>query len=214
MSAFINIHTHKASSKGISIQNSSFAEVLAKNNLCSLGIHPWDIDKTAIEVQLEMLKSFCIDKKIVAVGEIGLDRAIQTNLEVQKQVFINQLDIAKQYQLPAIIHCVRAWSDILEIRKSGNYKNAWIFHGFTGNLQTALQIIQSGCYLSFGKALFTNKKLQDTFVQIPKEFIFFETDDSYTDIEEVYRKASQLENISIDDLKNVISQNFDKIFLS
>jgi len=195
MSVFINIHTHKASNKDIFIQNSSFNEALSQNYFHSLGIHPWDIDKTNIDSQLEVLKAYCIDKNIVAIGEIGIDRAIQTNLEIQKQVFKKQLDIAKHFNLPVIIHCVKAWSDILEIRKEGNYKNDWIFHGFTGNLQTVLQIIKSGCYLSFGKALLTNQRLQETFVEIPKEFIFFETDDSDAKIEEIYQKAAELGNI-------------------
>jgi TatD DNase family protein len=209
---YINIHTHKAANKAIYIQNIDLKNNLPSSKYLSFGIHPWDIDKTDINAQLEILKIFCIDKNIVAIGEIGLDWAIKTPVDIQKQVFKKQLEIANQFNLPVIIHCVRAWSDILEIKKEGKYKNVWIFHGFNGSLQTATQIIKSGSYLSFGKALLTNEKLKKTFTQLPKDFIFFETDNADVKIEEIYQKACEIYDICTDELKSIICNNFNKVF--
>jgi TatD DNase family protein len=209
---YINIHTHKACEEGICVLNISSTGNLPPGKFLSFGIHPWDIDKIDIVDQLEKLNNYCSEKKLAAIGEIGLDRAIQTNFETQKKVFIKQLEIAEKFKLPVIIHCVRAWSDILAIRKIGKYTNTWIFHGFNGNLQTASQIIKSGCCLSYGKALISSKKLQEVFTQIPKEFIFFETDDSDIKIEDIYQKGAELYDIEIDELKSIIWDNYRKVF--
>ncbi len=212
MQPFINIHTHKHQREDIYIFNSSTPEEDIEGKFLSAGLHPWNIAKADLDEQIENLKEYCINKKLVAIGEIGLDRSIQTPLDIQTEVFKRQLDISREFNLPAIIHCVRAWSDILSIRNSGKYTNAWIFHGFTGSLETARQIIHAGCYVSFGKALFKNTKLQEVLKKLNLQNVFFETDDSDCKIEEVYQKASEILDICIDELKEIIFENFNKVF--
>ena len=209
---YFNIHTHKACEEGICVLNINSAGDFPSEKFLSFGIHPWDVDKIDIVDQLDKLNNLCSEKKLIAIGEIGIDRAINTNMEIQKEVFIKQLEISKKFKLPVIIHCVRAWSDILAVRKIGKYKNTWIFHGFNGNFQTASQIIKSGCCLSYGKALISSKKLQEVFTQMPKEFIFFETDDSDIKIKEIYQKGAELYEIEIDELKSIILDNYRKVF--
>jgi TatD DNase family protein len=213
MIPFINIHTHKPDFEHSSILNITDITNWPKGKQYkSSGIHPWDIAKIDLETQLQNIEDLCKVKKILALGEIGIDRTIQTSYAIQKEVFIKQLTIANQYNLPVIIHCVKAWSDLLSIRKNGKHKTPWIFHGFTGNLQTANQLIKSGVYLSFGLKLLQSQKLQETFKQIPTEFIFFENDDSDTKIEDIYKKAAELYDICIDELKIEIHHNFIKVF--
>ncbi len=212
MVPFINIHTHKPDTEHLSILNTVFDGIWPENKYYSCGIHPWDIDKTVIEQKFEILKKYCEQNKLLAVGEIGLDLVIQISVEFQKEVFIKQLEIAEKYNLPVIIHCVKAWSDILSIKKNGKHSAPWIFHGYTGNLQTANQLINAGCFLSFGAKLLTNQKVQDTFKQIPIDNIFLETDDSDIKIEEIYQKAAELYDICIDELKSNLYQNFITIF--
>ena len=212
MPQFINIHTHKPETGSIYIRNAPLDSILADNEYYSYGIHPWDIDKVDVNFQLEVLKKHCLEKRLAAIGEIGLDRAIQQDLEIQKEVFICQLNIAKEYQLPVIVHCVRAWGDILSVRMDGKYKDAWIFHGFNGNLQIARQIIRSKSYLSFGKAILFNLKLQEVLRLLPVENIFFETDDSEEKISIIYQKATEIMHICMDELTNKIYSNFTKVF--
>lgn len=212
MIPFINIHTHKAVVGEYAIVNKSAYDSIPEANYLSFGIHPWDIRRTDVELHLAILEQHCFDKEILAVGETGIDKAIQTSLEIQQIVFENLIKIAKDYELPVIIHCVKAWSEILFIRKSGKFINPWIFHGYNGNLQTAQQIIKSGCYLSFGKALLNNQKLQEIFIRLPKDIIFLETDDSELNIEEIYKKAAEISGISLEKLKEIIFNNFNKVF--
>jgi len=212
MIPFINIHTHKVVVGEFAILNKSAHDSFSDTMYLSFGIHPWDIRRTDVELHLSMLEDQCFQKKILAVGEIGIDKAIQTSFKIQQIVFENQIKIAKDFNLPVIIHCVKAWGEIIYIRKAGKYINPWIFHGYNGNLQTARQIIKSGCYLSFGKDLIQNRKLQDVFTQIPRDAIFLETDDSEIKIEEIYQKAIEIYNIPMDELKNIIIQNFKNVF--
>jgi len=212
MKPFINIHTHHFVSGQLAIINSSNKSLLVDDVHYSYGIHPWNIGSTNIETELENLENFCSENKLLAIGEIGLDRAIQTSIDTQKEVFIEQLEIANRYCLPVIIHCVKAWSDILSVRKKGKYATPWIIHGYTGNLQTAEQLVKSGCYLSFGSKLLNNQSVQLNFKLLPINDIFLETDDSDAKIEEIYTKAAELYDICTDELKTKIYQNFTKVF--
>lgn len=214
MQSFINIHTHSPVEDGsVFILNLKWNQDDDSSTLQSHGIHPWDCNNISLDKALEELGYLCSKDKIVAIGEIGIDRAVKIPLELQILVFEKQLALTERFQLPVIIHCVRAWNDVLMIRKKGKYTTPWIFHGYNGNLQTARQIINSGCFLSFGKALLMNIKLQETFKALPLSAVFFETDDADIKIEEIYEKAGELYDICTEDLKNHIVENFNRIFI-
>ena len=212
MIPYIDIHTHvKASKNNIAIYNLGRSEKSGMK-YCSYGIHPWNLEKDTVEDQLKLLQSYCKKGSIIAVGEIGIDRAIKTSLELQLDIFKRQLLIAELHNLPVIIHCVKAWADMLEIRKQSDNKLPWIFHGFNSNEQVALKLIDKGCYLSFGHKLLSNKKIQNVFVSIPIERLFLETDSADEKIENIYKKAAELRHICIDYLKEQIHKNFNNIF--
>ncbi len=212
MLPFINVHSHNTDNENITVLNLKYLDFWPPGEYYSYGIHPWNILKTDVADELQEIEKFCIAEKLIAIGEIGLDRAIQTPLNIQEDIFVNQLNLAVRYNLPVIIHCVKTWNDILSIRKKGKYKNSWLFHGFNGNYQTANQLIKAGCYLSFGKALLNNNKLQQVFSQLPLSFIFFETDDAEVKIEEIYQKAAKICDIDISELNSVIFNNFNTVF--
>ena len=211
MPQFINIHTHKSENEGISILNiNSYSRT--DGNYLSYGIHPWDIGKIDEQLYLSQLETLCIQKKIIAIGEIGLDRSIQTKLSSQKEVLFKQLDLAAKYQMPVILHSVKTNYDLLAIKKQSKSNLDWIFHGFRGSEQEALQLIKNQCYLSFGKALMYDKKNQHVLKNVPLDWVFFETDNSDEKIENIYQKAAEIIPIFVDDLKEKIFSNFIKVF--
>ncbi len=212
MVPFVNIHTHRIKEHELSIVNMSFDDKLNENVYYSFGIHPWYIGKIDELEYLKKLNNLCAKKKIIAIGEIGIDKAIETSLNKQKEIFFKQLDFAQIYKLPVIIHNVRANSNFLQIRKTQKNQTPWILHGFVGSTQDAIQFVNKHCFISFGKYLFTSKKLQLVINQIPLENIFFETDDSDISIEEIYKEASQLLKINIENLKKRIYSNFNIVF--
>ena len=117
MYKFVNIHTHKESELGISIFNAPLLEAWSSYKYLSFGLHPWEIEKVPCEEYYSLIRKICKRELLVAIGEIGLDRAISTPLEIQKEVFIRQLEIAEEYKLPVIIHSVRTNSDLLQIKR-------------------------------------------------------------------------------------------------
>ncbi|PKP09473.1 MAG: hydrolase TatD [Bacteroidetes bacterium HGW-Bacteroidetes-4] len=212
MHPWVNIHTHKIRNLGIELLNANIGAPVNSGVTFSLGLHPWHIAETRLEEALKMLDKQAGNQAICAVGEIGIDRAIATSLEIQIRVFNAQHHIAEKHRLPVILHCVRAWSDLAALHKQMNPKVPWIFHGFNGSLQTAQQLIKLGCYLSFGTALLQQAKVKEVFQKIPAEYLFLETDDSDEKIENIYQKAAELRHICIDELKDIVYTNFVKVF--
>ncbi len=212
MLTYIDIHTHKKDVfDGVFIYNLNATESPDFRH-CSLGLHPWDIGKYKTNTFFDKLNKYCEQDLLVAVGEIGIDRAIDTPVEEQIEMFIAQHEITEKYKLPIIIHCVKAWSDLLGIRNTLKTNLPWIFHGYNGNLQTAHQLILKDCYISFGDALFTHSKVQKVFKEVHLEWVFLETDNSEKKIEEIYQKAADLRHICVDNLKIQLYENFKRVF--
>lgn len=212
MSCIIDIHTHSHKSKNnIEIINANLTPSV-NFKYYSVGLHPWHINSQKITFDITALKQILQKNTPTLMGEIGLDRTINTPIDIQRKVFIEQVNLAQKYNLSIILHCVRAWSDIIEIRKKQKVIQPWIFHGYNGNLQTAFQIIKHKCYLSFGKDLLSNPKIQAIFKETDLSFIFLETDDSDFDIEAIYKKAASLKEIDLNDLITVVYNNFKTLF--
>jgi TatD DNase family protein len=212
MDRYIDIHTHtRNTGENLVLYNFKSSEVADIKNF-TFGIHPWSLSEKTLDADFDRLLFYCEKRLIVAVGEIGIDRACNILLEKQIYWFRKQLELAENYRLPVIIHCVRAWSDLLEIRTKSNTNILWIFHGFNGSVKTAQQLIHKGCYLSFGHHLLINIKIQDIFKSLPIEYLFLETDTSNEKIESIYEKAAQLRSIRIPDLKMYFEKNFATVF--
>ena len=132
---------------------------------------------------------------------------------MQLKVFKAQILLSEEYQKPLIIHCVKSFQEVLLLKKEIKPQQPWIIHGFNKNSQVAASLIKNSCFLSFGKSLLKNEKLQDAFKEIPLENIFLETDDSEIAIETIYKKAAEIKNVTIGEIKKNIHQNFNKIFI-
>lgn len=146
----------------------------------SVGIHPDDCE-TYNEQKLEQ---FLInkDKKLVAIGEIGLDYfRTKENSVKQKQVFISQLNLAVKYSLPVIIHCRDAYGDILPILQEYSKKLKIVMHCYSGSLEFAQILIKLGVKISFtGNVTFKNAvNVQNVATNLPLDSFFFETDCPY-----------------------------------
>lgn len=213
---YIDIHTHRLNEKSdvCSILSINLEEQMSRHQTVfhSVGIHPWNIKSIDTSLTLHKLEISASNPAIVAIGEIGLDRITKTPLLIQQKIFQKQLLIAEKNNKPVIIHCVKCYSEIISIRKKSNSKLPWIIHGFIKNKQIATDLIALGCYLSFGKALLSNKKVQSVFQTLPLNKLFLETDNSDLEIEDIYLKASQIRKLEIKDLKKELHTNFKTCF--
>jgi TatD DNase family protein len=178
------------------------------NQICSVGLHPWHINE-GYKQELETIARFAPSPQVVAIGEAGLDKLTETPFPLQQAVFTQQAAIAEKEQKPLIIHCVKAYPEIIRLKKELNPQSTWIIHGFRGKTSIAQELIQHDFCLSFGKGL---HYLEHTIRSIPLENVFLETDDSLTEIKQVYETFAKIRAVSLEILKNQINKNFEEIF--
>ena len=163
---------------------------------------------------ISQILRFSDSQILKAIGECGLDRACDSDFELQREVFIKQIELSEQYHKPLIIHAVRSYPDIISIMKETKSNQPWIIHGFNGNEHSAEQLLRhDGIYLSLGDVLFKNEKRAERLLDIiPSDRLFLETDVAERSIVEVYEKASLLSGVATDILRKDIFDNFVKIF--
>lgn len=171
----------------------------------SCGVHPWYSEDA--EPQLKFLKEIANDLRIVAIGEAGLDKLKGPELAIQQTVFEQQVQLSEQLQKPLIIHCVKAWDELLKIKKIYQPRQPWIIHGFKGKVELAEQLLSHGFFFS------VNDKFHDDAIRaIPLDRLFCETDVSETTIEEVYNEVANTLEISVEALASQIEENVKRIF--
>lgn len=188
-------------------------EQIPAGQFVSAGIHPWYIQDYNIPELLKTLREAAASKNVLAIGECGLDKLAETILPEQEQIFIEQIRIAEAVNKPLIIHCVKAFDDLIRIKNSVNAKVPFIVHGYNNNLQIALQLLKNGFYLSFGKALLLNdSNAQKVFMITDPAHYFLETDDATISIRTIFTKAAELKKINVEELKKEVMSNFKRIF--
>lgn len=146
----------------------------------SVGIHPCDVKDAPCDY-IQQLELLIKQPKVVAVGEIGLDYHYEDNAprEVQMTFFEAQLQLAKQYKLPVIIHDREAHGDTLDLLKK--HKPTGVVHCFSGSVEMANEIIKLGMYIGLGGAV-TFKSARTPIAvatAIPVEYMVLETDAPY-----------------------------------
>lgn len=191
----------------------------------SCGIHPEEVNNLPNNY-IELIKNMTKHKKCVAIGEIGLDYYWrQDNKEKQKEVFKEQILLAKELNLPVIIHSRDAHNDTLEILKETNPKG--VLHCFSGSVETAKEVLKLGLYIGFGGALtFKNaRKAVEVMEMLPLERLLLETDCPYmapvpmrgkrndsTLIPYVAEKISEIKNIPAQEIIDIATENTKSLF--
>ena len=211
---FLNAHTHHFSHQSdvLDLYNQFPKAINDDAKLFSVGIHPAYIKTSSIEEELEIIRENLSNKNCLAIGEIGLDKLCETDFELQIDVFERQLQLASEYRFPVIIHSVRAYQEILHIRKKLKLTIPFIFHGFNKNEQILNQIIAQNCYASFGKNLLYNKNLQIIFAKLSANQFFLENDASEISIKEIYTIAAEIRNSTIEELQLQQAKNWKTVF--
>ncbi len=212
MTKYIDIHTHFADltdNETTAIINVSLPhEDIPKDILFSAGFHPWNSGIHSIDTIREKLEEIVVYKNLAAFGECGIDRSTEIPVDKQISEFKIHIEIAAKYGKPLIIHCVKAYSDLLQILKTGIVKTPLIIHNYQGNSTQALQLLKHKCYFSFGESILRERiAIFDSFKHIPVNRIFLETDESNISIRELYKKAAMLLKIDENRLINEISTN-------
>ncbi len=211
----INFHTHqRRCDTEIEVLNIFAQDLPSEQNQqsCSSGLHPWHIDRVNVEQTLSRLKEACRQKHIIAIGECGIDRACPVNFQVQEEIFKKQIRFSETFMLPLVIHCVRAYPDLIRIRKTTKAVQPWIIHGYSGNQQQTQQLTGHNFYFSIGEKGMLGKSAKDRLGQIPLDHLFLETDESDWSIAKIYFFAAQILEIGEETLVDQIFRNYKHIF--
>ena len=196
----------------------------------TVGVHPSEIEELN-EERLEWLRELTKLKKVVAVGEIGLDYYWDKEPEVQERQrywFKRQMELAKEAKLPIVVHSRDAAADTLQVMKEAHAEEIpGVIHCYSYSPEIAQEFIKMGYYIGVGGVVtFKNaKKLKETVEQIPLERILLETDCPYM-APEPYRgkrndsryipyiveKIAELKRISIEEVEQITWQNATKLY--
>ena len=151
------------------------------NMFLMMGLHPTHVKDNYLE-ELQQVENELSKRKFYAVGEIGIDLYWdKTHLEEQKTAFRKQIQLAKQYQLPIVIHCREAFEEIFEILEEEKSQDLFgIFHCFSGTYEQALKAISYNMKLGIGGVVtFKNGKIDQFLSKININNIVLETDSPY-----------------------------------
>ncbi len=211
--SYIDIHTHSAPGRHDvqAIVNQYPDNTDSSLPMFSVGLHPWYIKSETWEANLRQMEKLLNLRNCVAVGECGVDKKTETNLNLQMKVFEAQVVMAEKYQKPVIVHCVAAFQEVIAIKNRHSKNIPMILHGFSKGSQLAMQLIKHDFYLSFGKRLVSDESLRKVLKEIPGDRFFLETDSAEVAIEEVYKAAAESRGVDIASLTKQLDSNYNRI---
>lgn len=182
-------------------------EIPAEAVYVSAEIHPWHLTAENLSCQIERMENMLSDSRVLALGEVGLDKLTECPYPIQINAFEEIVSISEAYGKPLIIHCVKSVDELIAIRKKMRPALPWIMHGFRGKPQQADSLLRHGFYLSFGEHY--NSQVMK---EIPIERLFLETDESNVPIDELYNRAAAIRHISAEELKLAVLHNVNNVF--
>lgn len=190
------------------------------------GISPNDINEN-VERELEEIEKIAKNKRVVAIGEIGLDYYwCKDNKEIQKEVFIRQIEIANRLELPIVIHTREAVMDTIQILKEHTVLKKGVFHCCPLNQELIKEGLKLGFYISFsGNVTFKNAKSDGCISLVPMDKILIETDSPYLspephrgetntskNVKFVAQKIADVKGLLLADVAEITGRNAKTIF--
>ena len=218
---------------GYNVEGSKKAIEIAENceeTYATVGVSPNDIPQTEEELwkELAQIEELAKNKKVVAIGEIGLDFYWnKDNKDLQIKAFIEQIKIANKLDLPIVIHTREAVMETLQVLKENNVINKGVFHCCPLNRELVKEAIKLDFYISFsGVVTFKNAKNAEEIINmVPLDKILIETDSPYLapepyrgtrntpiNVKLVAEKIAKVRNITIEEAGNLTLKNASKLF--
>lgn len=193
----------------------------------AVGVHPSETGELC-ETDIDELKRLAANPKVRAIGEIGLDYHYPDDVEpsIQKKWFVRQLELAKELNMPVVIHDRESKGECLETLKEHKISNG-VVHCFSGSAETAREILKLGMMISFtGVLTFKNaKKAIAACAAVPLDRLMIETDCPYMSpephrgrrnfsgyVEFVARKMAEIKGVSYDELVDITERNAKRFY--
>lgn len=185
---YLDIHTHndKADKAIISVSPGFEPE---SGKFYSVGIHPWNTELDDLDRRMEMLASDAAREEVVAIGETGIDKLKGAVAERQIDVLRTHIALSEKLHKPLILHIVKAYPEIIRLKKELRPLQPWIIHGFRGKPELAKELVRHGFYISLGERF--NKEVADI---VPRDRLLAETDESDIAINDIASGIQNLDN--------------------
>ena len=210
MMSYFDVHTHSIGlfpAREIVSLNVDSGFIVPEITYASAGIHPWFLSEVEMDLQWGILQELVKDKRVIALGEVGLDKLKGPSLEFQTSIFRKEIKLSEKVGLPVVVHCVRAFNELLQLHKELKPEQPWVIHGFRGKKEVAEMLLKAGFYLSFGDSF------QDTALcTVPLNRLFIETDESDKNIERLYQRIADVRGEALEVLVEGIRKNVESVF--
>lgn len=202
----------------------------------AIGIHPENVEQEDLQSAIENLKTLAQNKKVVAIGEIGLEyhffdglseEKVEFLKDLQKKFFIAQINLANELSLPVVVHSRDAMGDTLEILKKHPLKRPSLLHCYSGSIESAQELSKLGFSFSFGGVVsFKNAgRVKEVVARIPIERILLETDCPYLapepfrgtrnepkNIPYIADAISRIKELEIEKVARITTENAENLF--
>jgi TatD DNase family protein len=187
-----------------------------------IGVHPWNVSKTSVSV-LKEIEKIVSRNEIACMGEIGLDtKFVPQSIDRQREFFVTQLKIGKEYGLPFNLHAAGTWTEVFDLLVKMDIDRA-VFHWYTGPIDLLEKIGQHGYYISINPSIKIQEKHQKVAEEASLDMILVESDGPYTYrglrlnslmIKETIKLLSKLKKVEEHYLLEKLDVNTTKIFPS
>ncbi len=238
----VNVGTEKSTSLGAI----KLTEEYPENVYAAVGLHPTHTSKSHHDIyelgdnkeiengeifDYDFYRSLALNKKVVAIGECGLDyyRINDKEMKIkQMEVFVEQIKLAYEIKKPLMIHCRDAYSDLIKILETSSnepQENPGIIHFFSGNIEDAKKLLEMGFYFTFGGVITFVRDYDEVIKFIPFDKILSETDAPYVApvpyrgkrnesayVIEIVKKLAEIKEIEFEKMREQILSNTNKIF--
>jgi TatD DNase family protein len=210
-----DIHTHTAShiDDVLSVLNVYQTFDSIKNGgVYSVGLHPWYLQNA--DVDFDSMTAIASKSNVLAIGECGLDKVCATDWALQLSYFQKQVRLANALSKPLIIHCVRAFEEVIEVLDAEKVHVPVVFHGYNKNNILARRLLHKGYYLSIGAAILNgNSTIQQVVKEVPADRFFAETDNSGKSIIDIYHCLAEIRKTEVDTIILQLQDNFKSVFV-
>lgn len=172
----------------------------------SVGIHPWEI-REDWRTQQAKLSIMALHPQVLMIGEAGLDKKNGiVSMEHQIEVFRRHIYLSEMLHKPLIVHCVKAFDELLSLRKESKATQPWIVHGFRGGVEQWQQLTRAGLYVSIG-----SHHNAELIKKLVPQYLLLESDE-LDKVGDVYQIISCSIGVEIADLERYVDANIHRLF--
>lgn len=208
----LDIHTHHTTAGPeeyiLNIEPEAFLPPEHHTCYYSVGIHPWKVMAAGTgEEAWSRLSEAVRHPSVLAIGEAGLDKLAEADMDRQREVFVRQIMLSESVGKPLVVHCVKAFNELIELKKKHRPRMPWVVHGFRNNLHIARRLLDAGICFSLGE-----KYQADVLRFVPTDRLLAETDESALPVRAIIARMAAERGIEPDELCARIDENARKIF--